>query len=116
MLLAGLTAEGATTVHQPGPARDHTERLLQAMGADLTIKGLSVTLQPSHLQPLAFNIPGDLSSAAFLMVAASLLPGSEVTLLDVGLNPTRTGLLDVLQAMGAGDRLTVTRGGGRAHR
>ena len=106
LLLAGLTAEGATTVHQPGPARDHTERLLQAMGADLTIKGLSVTLQPSHLQPLTFNIPGDLSSAAFLMVAASLLPGSEVTLLDVGLNPTRTGLLDVLQAMGAG--LTVT--------
>jgi 3-phosphoshikimate 1-carboxyvinyltransferase len=101
LLLAGLNADGATTVHQPGPARDHTERLLQAMGADLTVDGLSVTLCPSHLQPLTFNIPGDLSSAAFLLVAATLLPGSELTLLDVGLNPTRTGLLDVLRGMGA---------------
>ncbi len=101
LLLAGLSAEGATTVHQPGPARDHTERLLQAMGADLTLAGLSVTVRPSPLQPLTFNIPGDLSSAAFFIVAASLLPGSEITLLDVGLNPTRTGLLDVLRAMGA---------------
>jgi len=101
LLLAGLTAEGATTVHQPGPARDHTERLLQAMGADLTLAGLSVMVRPSPLAPLTFNIPGDLSSAAFFIVAATLLPGSEITLLDVGLNPTRTGLLDVLRAMGA---------------
>ncbi len=101
LLLAGLTADGATTVHQPGPARDHTERLLQAMGADLTVDGLSVTLRPSHLQPLTFHVPGDLSSAAFLLVAATLLPDSEATLYEVGLNPTRTGLLDVLKAMGA---------------
>ncbi|MGC9400427.1 MAG: 3-phosphoshikimate 1-carboxyvinyltransferase [Anaerolineae bacterium] len=101
LLLAGLTADGATTVHQPGPARDHTERLLQAMGADLTVDGLSVTLRPSPLQPLTFHVPGDLSSAAFLLVAATLLPGSEVTVRGVGLNPTRTGLLDVLTAMGA---------------
>ncbi len=109
LLLAGLNADGATTVHQPGPARDHTERLLQAMGAALTVDGLSATLQPSHLQPLTFNIPGDLSSAAFLLVAATLLPGSEITLLDVGLNPTRTGLLDVLRAMGADIESTPPR-------
>jgi 3-phosphoshikimate 1-carboxyvinyltransferase len=101
LLLAGLTATGPTTVHQPGPARDHTERLLQAMGADLTVNGLTVTLHPSSLRPLAFHIPGDLSSAAFPLVTAVLLPGSEITLQGVGLNPTRTGLIDVLGAMGA---------------
>ena len=112
LLLAGLTADGPTTVHQPGPARDHTERLLQAMGAALTVDGLSVTLRPLHLQPLTFHVPGDLSSAAFPLVAATLLPGSKITLHDVGLNPTRTGLLDVLQAMGA--NVTVSAKGEEA--
>jgi len=102
LLLAGLYAEGTTVVVQPGPARDHTERMLGAMGARLDTEGLTVTLQPSAcLAPLALTVPGDISSAAFPLVAALLVPGSEVTLAGVGLNPTRTGLLDVLHAMGA---------------
>jgi 3-phosphoshikimate 1-carboxyvinyltransferase len=103
LLLAGLYADGPTTVRQLGPARDHTERLLAAMGAAIQVSGLNVTLDPSPtLSPLALHIPGDLSSAAFPLVAAALLPGSEVTIERVGVNPTRTGLLDVLRAMGAG--------------
>jgi 3-phosphoshikimate 1-carboxyvinyltransferase len=102
LLLAGLYADGPTTVRQPGPARDHTERMLAAMGAAIQTSGLNVTLDPSPtLSPLALRIPGDLSSAAFPLVAAVLLPGSEVTIERVGVNPTRTGLLDVLRAMGA---------------
>ena len=101
LLLAGLSADGSTTVRQPGPARDHTERMLATMGTDIQTSGLTVTLHPiSHLSPLSLCIPGDVSSAAFLLVAATLVPGSEVTVLGVGVNPTRTGLLDVLQAMG----------------
>jgi 3-phosphoshikimate 1-carboxyvinyltransferase len=102
LLLAGVFADGPTTVHQPGPARDHTERMLAAMGATIEVVGLSVTLCPAPtLSPLCLNIPGDISSAAFLMVAAALVPGSQVTIEGVGVNPTRTGLLDVLRAMGA---------------
>ncbi|MBN1483701.1 MAG: 3-phosphoshikimate 1-carboxyvinyltransferase [Chloroflexia bacterium] len=102
LLLAGLYADGATTVHQPGPARDHTERLLIAMGAQVQIDGLSVTLQPPpQLRARTIHVPGDLSSAAFLIVAALLRPGSEITIERVGVNPTRTGLLDVLSQMGA---------------
>ncbi|MBL7064130.1 MAG: 3-phosphoshikimate 1-carboxyvinyltransferase, partial [Anaerolineae bacterium] len=106
LLLAGLYAGGPTTIHQPGPARDHTERMLAAMGANVEISGLTVTLSPSprlplSLSPLSLTVPGDISSAAFPLVAAALLPGSEVTIESVGVNPTRTGLLDVLRAMGA---------------
>lgn len=102
LLLAGLYADGPTLVHQPGPARDHTERMLVAMGADIDTVGLTVTLQPSGaLSPLSLAIPGDISSAAFPLVAATLVPGSEITVAGVGTNPTRTGLLDVLRAMGA---------------
>jgi len=102
ILLAGLTADGPTTVCQPGPARDHTERMLAAMGAAIRTSGLAVTLRPtSRLAPLSLRIPGDISSAAFLLVAAALVPDSAVTVTGVGINPTRTGLLDVLQAMGA---------------
>lgn len=101
ILLSGLTAEGSTSVHQPGPARDHTERMLAAMGADIQTSGLTVTLHPvSSLAPLSPTIPGDVSSAAFLLVAAALVPDSDVTVTGVGINPTRTGLLDVLRAMG----------------
>ena len=104
LLLAGLYANGPTTVRQPGPARDHTERMLVAMGADIEVNDLTVTLipSPSPLVPLfSLSIPGDISSAAFPLVVAALVPGSEVTIEDVGVNPTRTGLLDVLGAMGA---------------
>ncbi|TET52743.1 MAG: 3-phosphoshikimate 1-carboxyvinyltransferase [Anaerolineales bacterium] len=102
LLLGGLYADGPTTVHQPGPARDHTERMLAAMGADIETDGLAVTLRPTKsLSPLSLEVPGDFSSAAYLLVAALLVPGSEVTLEDVGVNWTRTGLLDVLVAMGS---------------
>lgn len=109
LLLAGLFATGPTTIIQPGPARDHTERMLRALGADLTVDGHTVTLTPGRaLQPLALTVPGDFSSAAFLIVAASLVPGSRLTLENISLNPTRTGLLDVLTAMGANITITPT--------
>ena len=102
LLLAGLYADGPTLVRQPGPARDHTERMLSAMGADIDTVGLTVTLHPSSpLSPLSLTIPGDISSAAFPLVAATLAPNSKITVANVGTNPTRTGLLDVLGAMGA---------------
>jgi 3-phosphoshikimate 1-carboxyvinyltransferase len=102
LLLAGLYADGPTVVRQCGPARDHTERMLAAMGVEIEVDGLDVTLRPpAALSPLALRVPGDLSSAAFVIVAALLVPGAEVTVERVGINPTRTGLLDVLWAMGA---------------
>jgi 3-phosphoshikimate 1-carboxyvinyltransferase len=102
LLLAGLYAEGSTVVHQPGPARDHTERMLVAMGAEVAVDGLDVTLTPvDTLAPNSLAIPGDISSATFPLVAAVLINGSEVTVEGVGVNPTRTGLLDVLREMGA---------------
>jgi 3-phosphoshikimate 1-carboxyvinyltransferase len=102
ILLAGLYARGPTTLHEPGPARDHTERILKAMGGRLEVEDGSVHIQAgTALQPLEATVPGDFSSAAFLLVAATLVPGSEVTLTGVGVNPTRTGLLEVLRTMGA---------------
>jgi 3-phosphoshikimate 1-carboxyvinyltransferase len=102
LLLAGLYADGATIVRQPGPARDHTERMLAAMGAKIEMDDLTVKLTPSSsFAPKSFTIPGDISSAAFPLVAAALVPGSEVIIEGVGVNPTRTGLLDVLREMGA---------------
>jgi 3-phosphoshikimate 1-carboxyvinyltransferase len=105
ILLAGLHADGPTVVHQPGPARDHTELMLQAMAPDGTVEisGLSVTLAPpsSSLAPFDLTVPGDISSACFPLVAGLLVPRSEVTAEGVGVNPTRTGLLDVLREMGA---------------
>ena len=110
LLLAGLYADGPTTIHQPGPARDHTERMLAAMEAAILTHGLSVTLSPTlSLSPLPINIPGDISSAAYPLVAAALVSDSEITIEGVGLNPTRTGLLDVLSAMGANMMLTHER-------
>lgn len=110
VLLAALFADSPTTVVQPGPARDHTELMLQAMGADLVVEGNTVTLTPGKpLQPLNLSVPGDFSSAAFLMVAASVVPDSEITLTGVNLNRTRDGLLDVLRAMGA-DIEVIERG------
>lgn len=109
VLLAGLFAEGETVVMQPGPARDHTERMLTAMGVNLVTDGDAVTLTPGNpLQPMDFTVPGDLSSAAFLIVAALIIPGSEVTLTGISLNPTRTGILDVLREMGADMTVTET--------
>lgn len=102
ILLAGLFAEGPTRVTEPARSRDHTERMLAKMGAEITVDGLAVTIQPRpRLRPVEMTVPGDISSAAFWLVAASLVPGSDVLLRDVGVNPTRTGILDVLEAMGA---------------
>jgi 3-phosphoshikimate 1-carboxyvinyltransferase len=102
LLLAGLYADGPTTLHEPGPARDHTERMLSAMGGELQIGDGNLRIAPGgRLQALDVTVPGDFSSAAFLIVAATLAPGSEITVEGLGTNPTRTGLLDVLRAMGA---------------
>jgi len=101
ILFAGLQAEGETTVIEPLPTRDHSERLLIAMGAELRKVGNAVTIRPGNLQPAMITLPGDFSSAAFLIAAAALLPDSNLILTNVNINPTRTGLLQVLQQMGA---------------
>ncbi len=103
LLIAGLGAEGTLTIHEPGPSRDHTERMLSSMGAQVVVNGntVSLTRPPAGLDPLNLVVPGDFSAAAFLIVAALITPGSEIMLRSIGLNPTRTGLLDVLLEMGA---------------
>lgn len=102
VLLAGLSAEGPTTVFEPSLSRDHTERMLRAFGAELTREGTTVTLKPGNtLRGRDVRVPGDISSAAFFIVGALITPGSELVIRNVGLNPTRTGLLDALTAMGA---------------
>ena len=112
VLLAGLWARGETAVHQPELSRDHTERMLMAMGAPLEVDGFWVRLKmpnsraatstpPISLNPINMNIPGDISSAAFPLVAAAVVPGSRLTINNLGINHTRTGLLDALAAMGA---------------
>jgi 3-phosphoshikimate 1-carboxyvinyltransferase len=113
IILAGLRAAGETVVVEPGPTRDHTERLLRLGGAHVEREGplteggrVCVSPLSGPLDLSRIPVPGDLSSAAFPLVAALLVPDSRVTVRDVGLNPTRTGLLDVLRAMGA--RLTIT--------
>ncbi len=102
LLLAGLYAPGRTTVIEPAPTRDHTERMLRGMGAEIAIDGREITLEPpSQLCPLAMTVPGDFSTAAFFIVAAVSVPGSQILLKGVGVNPTRTGFLTVLAKMGA---------------
>jgi 3-phosphoshikimate 1-carboxyvinyltransferase len=102
VLLAGLYAHGRTTVLEPVPTRDHTERMLAAAGAPVTRRPGRVSIGRADALRLGeVSVPGDFSAAAPFIVAATLLPGSELTVHDVGLNPTRTGLLDVLERMGA---------------
>ena len=102
ILLAGLNAGGPTTVVERIPTRDHTERMLEAAGARLRRTAASVTVEPAGALRLAeVSVPGDFSSAAPLLVAAALVPGSDVTIHDLGVNPHRTGLLAVLERMGA---------------
>ena len=109
LLLAGLYADSPVEITEPLPSRDHTEKMLVAMGAPLTKEKNVIRLEPcEELEHGRFTIPGDFSSAAFLMVLAALLDGSRLILKDIGLNPTRTGLLSVLQRMGV--RITVTPG------
>jgi 3-phosphoshikimate 1-carboxyvinyltransferase len=102
ILLAGLNAQGTTTVAEPVPTRDHTEVMLAAAGATVRRRPHSVSIEPaSQLHLVDVTVPGDFSAAAPFLVAATLLSGSELTIHDVGLNPRRTGLLDVLERMGA---------------
>ncbi|MDI9405415.1 MAG: 3-phosphoshikimate 1-carboxyvinyltransferase [Chitinophagaceae bacterium] len=105
ILLAGLTASGPTTVIEPAQSRDHSERMLRAFGARLDVGGpglTEVTLTPgSSLRGQTVVVPGDISSAAFWLVAAAITPGAELTVRNVGLNPSRTGILAVLEQMGA---------------
>jgi len=103
ILLAGLQADSPTTVREPGPARDHTERMLKARGAALHTAGDGVIrLEPgAALTAVDALVPGDISSAAFFIIAACLVPDSELRIEDVGINPTRTGILDALRDMGA---------------
>lgn len=100
ILLAGLNAQGITTVSEPEKSRDHTERMMQSFGAKLTVDGLKVSLEPgSKLVAKDIVVPGDISSAAFFMVAAAILDDAKLKLKRVGINPTRTGIIDVLDAM-----------------
>ncbi len=109
VLLAGLYAAGGqTTVREPAPTRDHTERMLAAAGARVERRPAAVSVWPAErLRPLSLDVPGDFSSAAPFLAAATLLPGSEVRIHGIGLNPTRTGFLHVLERMGA--RISVYR-------
>jgi 3-phosphoshikimate 1-carboxyvinyltransferase len=102
LLLAGLLAEGETRIVEPQPSRDHSERMLAAAGADIRRDGDAVVVQPAERLAIEWIVvPGDFSSAAFFVAAALLVPGSDVVLTGVGLNPTRTGLLPILARMGA---------------
>ncbi|MBI5883017.1 MAG: 3-phosphoshikimate 1-carboxyvinyltransferase [Elusimicrobia bacterium] len=102
LLLAALSAEGESAVEDPFRTRDHTERMLAWLGADLRLDGRTVRLRPGPLRSdRTLAIPGDLSSAAYFAAAAALVPGSEVSVTRVGLNPRRAGFLDVLRRMGA---------------
>lgn len=102
VLLAGLLAEGTTSVTEPALSRDHTELMLAAMGARIRRDGLTVSVEGGHeLKACDVEVPGDISSAAFWLVAASIAPGSDLLLENVGINPTRTGVIEVLARMGA---------------
>ncbi|WP_211654347.1 3-phosphoshikimate 1-carboxyvinyltransferase [Planococcus alpniumensis] len=102
VLLAGLSAQGTTTVHEPVPSRDHTEIMLKHFGADISREGDVISLTGGQeLHAAHVQVPGDISSAAFMIGAALIAEGSEIQLKNVGVNPTRTGLLDVFKAMGA---------------
>jgi 3-phosphoshikimate 1-carboxyvinyltransferase len=114
ILLAGLFARGTTSVIEPIPSRDHTERLFQSLGLPITIEGEAITIQgnwqrPALEKPLTLTVPGDPSSAAFLLGAAALIPGSEITLENVLLNPTRLGWVNVFRQWGV--PITVNEAG-----
>tara|TARA_A100001037_G_scaffold56833_1_gene49140 strand:+ start:11889 stop:13205 length:1317 start_codon:yes stop_codon:yes gene_type:complete len=101
IMIAGTKASGSTTIIQPKFSRDHTERMLKAMGADITIDNLTIEIKPSNLSSLDVTVPGDISGAAFWMVLASCHTDACITLKRVGLNPSRTGIIEVLKMMGA---------------
>src|SRR5699024_5366788 len=107
ILLAGLFAEGETRIRELAKTRDHTENILDAFGANISVDEKEVSVSnKGELTPVDVTVPGDISSAAFFLVAASIVPDSKLTLLNVGLNKTRTGIIEVLQDMGA--QLTIS--------
>lgn len=102
LLLAGLYANGRTCVTEPGVTRDHTERMLRAFGYDVNVTGSTVCVQGGgKLKAAPIQVPADISSAAFFMVGAAIAPGSDITLTEVGINPTRIGVIEILKLMGA---------------
>ncbi|MGE8415857.1 MAG: bifunctional prephenate dehydrogenase/3-phosphoshikimate 1-carboxyvinyltransferase [Pseudomonas sp.] len=110
LLLAGLYAEGKTTVTEPAPTRDHTERMLHGFGYSVDVEGATASVAPGgKLKATHIEVPADISSAAFFLVAASIAEGSELVLEHVGINPTRTGVIDILRLMGADIRLENLR-------
>lgn len=110
ILLAGLYAEGQTTVREPAGSRDHTERMLAAMGAPLTMDGPTASISAaSKLEPLSLRVPGDISSAAPWLVLGACHPDAEILIRGVNTNPTRTGILDIMRAMGAELEVTEER-------
>ena len=104
IMLAGLSAQGETVLHQPARSRDHTELMVRAMGGEVEEDGLSLRLKPARLSAVDVNVPGDISAAAFWMVAGLCHPDARLTIRSVGINPTRGGILEALESMGA--RLT----------
>lgn len=110
VLLAGLYARGETSVTEPEASRDHTERMLQAFGVELDVSSGRAAIRGGQtLTGTAIPVPADISSAAFFMLAAAIVPGAELLLRDVGINPTRTGVIDILRAMGASIELLDPR-------
>lgn len=107
IMLAGLSADGDTVIHQPALSRDHTERMVTAMGARVEENGLDLRLHPGTLKAVDIAVPGDISSAAFWVVLGLCHPHSRVLVRGVGLNPSRTGIMDALWAMGAGNSLQL---------
>lgn len=102
IILAGLYADGETVIHEIEKSRDHTELMLSAMGADLTVDNLDITVKPTNdLTAVNVDVPGDISSAAFFLVLGAIMPNSQITVTNVGINPTRTGIIDILKDMGA---------------
>jgi 3-phosphoshikimate 1-carboxyvinyltransferase len=108
LVLAGMQANGATEIVSPRHSRDHTERMLAALGVAITVDGLAVRVERSAPQPFELDVPGDPSSAAFFAVAAAITPGSDLVLEGISTNPSRVGFVDVLARMGADIELTTT--------
>ena len=100
IMLAGLNSQNDTVIKQPSLSRDHTERMLEGMGANIKTSKLDIFIEPSKLNSVDLTIPGDISSASFWMVAAMIHPNSNITLKNVGMNPLRTGIIDILKKMG----------------
>lgn len=110
VLLAGLYAQGKTSVTEPAPTRDHTERMLRGFGYTVNVDGATASLVGGgQLTATKIDVPADISSAAFFMVGASIAEGSDITLQHVGINPTRTGVIDILKLMGANIELSNLR-------